>query len=138
AMPSSLKPLWPSARRQHDPPLNYVDMNPLNAALLKQYPDAYDRIRELMTWYGSGAGPWSGFPGYEEIAEKLLLQYPNAELIKAVEGRTLSEAELEGAARILGGWRPVPDATPIPADLRETLLNHCLQSKDQGKIHRAT
>jgi hypothetical protein len=136
AIPSSLKPLWAHALSKYNPP-HYPDLKPLNAGLLQQYPDTYERIRALMAWYGSGAGPWSGFPGYEEIAEKLLLQYPNTELIKAVDARDLSEPELEGAARILGGWRPVSDPTPIPADLRETLLNHCLQSKDEDKVGRA-
>jgi hypothetical protein len=112
-------------------------LKPLNAALAKQYPDTYDRIRALMAWFGSGAGPWSGFPGYEEIAAKLLRQYPTAELIRAVESRNLTDQELEGAARILGSWTPVSDPTPIPADLRRTLLAHCLLSSDQDKVERA-
>jgi len=90
-----------------------------------------------MAWFGSGAGPWSGFPGYEEIAEKLLRQYPTTELIRAVESRNLTNQELEGAARILGGWTPIPDDTPIPAELRRTLLDHCLKSSDQDKVERA-
>jgi hypothetical protein len=137
AMPSSLKPLWSSAVNQYNPPDKFPDLKPLNAALLKQYPNAYDRIRALMAWFGSGAGPWSGFPGYEQIAEKLLRQYPAAELIKAVENRSLRDQELEGAARIFGNWTPVPDHTPIPAQLRQKLLEHCLKSKDQDKVERA-
>jgi len=137
AMPSSLKPLWSSAVNQYNPPGEFPDLKPLNASLLKQYPDAYDRIRALMAWFGSGAGPWSGFPGYEQIAEKLLRQYPAAELIKAVENRNLSDQELEGAARIFGSWTPVSDPTPVPSQLRQTLLEHCLKSKDQDKVERA-
>ena len=137
AMPSSLKPLWSSAVSQYTPPEKFPDVKPLNAALLKQYPDANDRIRALMAWFGSGAGPWSGFPGYEQIAEKLLRQYPAAELIKAVENRNLSDQELEGAARIFGSWTPVPDPTPVPSHLRQMLLEHCLKSKDQDKVERA-
>jgi len=137
ALPSSLKPLWSNAVRQYDPPTNSPDLNPLNAALVKEYPDTYDRIRALMAWFGSGAGPWSGFPGYEEIAEKLLRQYPTPELIEAVEGRNLTGPELEGAARILGSWTPVSDPTPIPVDLQRTLLEHCLKSSDQDKVERA-
>ena len=135
-MPSSLKPLWPEALKQYDPP-KYPNLEPLNLALEKEYPDRDNRILALMAWYGSGAGPWSGFPGYEEIAEKLLRQYPTAVLIKVVEGRNLTDQELEGAARILGGWTPVPDPTPIPADLRRTLLEHCLKSADRDKVERA-
>jgi len=135
-MPSSLKPLWPEALKQYDPP-KYPNLEPLNLALEKEYPDRDNRILALMAWYGSGAGPWSGFPGYEEIAEKLLRQYPTAVLIKVVEGRNLTDQELEGAARILGGWTPVPDPTPIPADLRRSLLEHCLKSADRDKVERA-
>jgi len=137
AMPSSLKPLWAKARSQYNPPIEFPDLKPLNAALEKQYPETYDRICALMAWFGSGAGPWSGFPGYEEIAEKLLRQYPTTELIRAVESRNLTNQELEGAARILGGWTPIPDDTPIPAELRRTLLDHCLKSSDQDKVERA-
>jgi hypothetical protein len=137
AMPSSLKPLWSNALRQYNPPTNFPDLKPLSAALVKQYPDAYARICALMAWFGSGAGPWSGFPGYEEIAAKLLLQYPNTELIRAVDSRNLSDQELEGSARILGSWRPIPDRTPIPPGLRQTLLDHCLKSSDQDKVGRA-
>lgn len=136
AVPSSLKPLWSNARRQYDPPAKVSDLNPLNAALVKQYPDTQDRIRALMARFGSGAGPWSGFPGYEEIAEKLLRQYQTTELIRAVENRNLTNQELEGAARILGGWTPVRNQTPIPAGLRQILLNHCRESLDQEKVAR--
>jgi hypothetical protein len=137
AIPSSLRPLWPQALRQYDPPSKYPDLQPLNTALRKQYPDPQVRIRALMAWFGSGEGPWSGFPGYEEIAEKLLRQYPTEELINAVDGRNLSDQELEGAARILGGWTPVPNKAPIPEKLRKTLLDHCLKSSDQDKVERA-
>jgi len=137
AIPSSVRPLWANALRQYNPPTRLPDWEPLNIALANQYPNTPDRIRALMAWYGSGAGPWSGFPGYEEIAEKLLRQYPTADLIGAVENSNITKQELEGAARILGGWTPVPDRTPIPAGLRRTLLDDCLESSDQDKQQRA-
>jgi len=90
-----------------------------------------------MAWFGSGSGPWSGFPGYEEIAARLLRQYPTPELIKAVDSRPLTDQEVEGAARILGSWTPASDLTPIPADLRRILLEHCLKSPDQDRVERA-
>jgi len=136
-MPSSLRPLWGNARRQYNPPILLPDMNPLDAALVKQYPEPSDRIRALLSWFGSGAGPWSGFPGYEEIAAKLLREYPTSELIRAAQAGPLNEQELEGTARILGSWKPVPDPTPIPAELRRILLEHCLKSSDEDKLERA-
>jgi hypothetical protein len=137
AMPSSLKPLWSKALSQYQPPTEFPDLKPLNDALVNQYPDPYDRIRALIAWFGSGAGPWSGSPGYEEIAAGLLHQYPTSELIRAVESRNLTDQELEGAAKILASWTTVPDRTPIPAELRRTLLNHCLKSSDQDKVAAA-
>jgi hypothetical protein len=137
AMPASLRPLWSKARSQYNPPLEFPDLRPLNAALAQQYPEADDRIRALLAWFGSGAGPWSGFPGYEEIAAKLLRQYPTEEAIRAVEGRSLSDQELEGTARLLGSWTPIPDRTPIPTELRRALLDHCLRSSDRDKKDRA-
>jgi hypothetical protein len=136
-MPSSLKSLWSKTLSQYNPPSNFPDLKPLNAALLKQYPDTNERIRALMAWFGSGARPWSGFPGYEEIAQKILRPYPTAELIGAVDGRSLNDEEVEGAARILGSWTPIPDHTPIPPGLRQILLDHCLRSSDQDKVDRA-
>ena len=105
--------------------------------LKRQYPVTDDRIRALTAWFGSGSGPWSGFPGYEEIAARLLRQYPTPELIKAVDGRPLTDQEVEGAARILGSWTPASDLTPISVDLRRILLEDCLKSPDQDKVERA-
>lgn len=138
AMPSSLRPLWPMALKQYQPWLQKdLELAPFNEALVKEYPDGDVRIRALMAWYGSGAGPWSGFPAYEEVADRLLRQYSTEALMKAAQGRTLTEQELEGAARILGGWRRVPDHTLIPEELRRTLLEHCLKSSDPDKVERA-
>lgn len=137
AMPASIRALWPDTLKHYQPPTESPDLGVLNAALGKQYSDTDERIRALMAWFGSGAGPWSGFPGYEEIAEKLLRQYPTAELVKAVENRDLSEQELEGAARIFGGWTPDPNRAVIPEPLKSVLLEHCLKSPDQDKVERA-
>ena len=138
AMPSSLKPLWPKTLKQYNPSINVdPDLKPLNLALQKQYPDRNDRIRALLTWFGSGAGPWSGYPAYEDIAEKLLRQFRTEDLIKIAEDSNLTDQQLEGAARIFGSWTPVPDPTPIPADLRRTLLEHSLKSGDEDKVQRA-
>jgi hypothetical protein len=136
AMPSSLKPLWSKAQAEYDPP-KFPDLKPLDATLKAQYPDMHDRIRALLAWFGSGAGPWSGFPGYEEIAAKLLREYSTPDLIAAVQNRKLSDEEVEGAARILGSRTPVSDKTPIPPELRRVLLDHCLKSSDQDKVARA-
>jgi len=139
AMPESLRPLWP--RVAQNMPGETTDTKALDSALARQFPDAPIRIRSLLGWYGSGAGPWSGFPMYEDVAERMLLEYQTAELLDALHGVTLSEAETEGAARLFGGWsfkssRP-GDRTMIPADLKRMLLEHSLKSSDQDKLDRA-
>ncbi len=93
------------------------------------------------TQTGSGAGPWSGYPAYESVAEQMLLEYPTPELVAAVSGRQLSEEEMEGAARLFGGWefnrsRPSDNAL-IPDDLKTNLLEHSLRSTDEDKRNRA-
>ena len=140
AMPESLRPLWPRVV-QNMQPGETTDTKALDSAMTRQFPDAPTRIRALLAWYGSGAGPWSGFPMYEEIAERMLLEYQTAGLLDSLHGATLSEAETEGAARLFGGWsfkssRP-GDRAMIPADVKRILLEHSLKSSDQDKLDRA-
>jgi hypothetical protein len=71
AMPNSIKPLWEDAIGN----FGEVDTKPLINALKKEMPDQTRRILALLEWFGSGAGPWSGFPSYESAAEKMLLEY---------------------------------------------------------------
>jgi hypothetical protein len=136
AMPASLRPLWPAADRSFDP-----DVAPLRRALAEQYPARNDRVVALFSWYGSGAGPWSGFPAYESIAEKMLLDYSTAELIAAIETVELTQAQTEGVARLFGGWefsqlRP-NERQLLPAELKARLLKHSLASADEDKRGRA-
>ncbi|MGA3135786.1 MAG: hypothetical protein ABSC88_07315 [Terracidiphilus sp.] len=138
AMPSSIVQLWPSVR----PDVLYkYDTRLLEEAISKEFPDTRARILRLMAWYGSGAGPWSGFPVYEVVPEQMLLEYSTPELVEAVAGANLSEQEIEGAARLFGGWefnksRPKDNAL-LPADIKRVLLEHSLKSTDEDKLTRA-
>jgi hypothetical protein len=138
AMPKSIKPLW------DDVPWTQFNPNvaPLRSALAQEFPDARQRILVLFAWYGSGAGSWSRFPKYEEIAETLLLEYPTPELIASLETETLTEPQLEGAARLFGRYtfgyiRPDEDRGALPAPLKKKLLDHSLKSTDEDKLLRA-
>lgn len=95
-MPKSLRRFWTDEMRQGSLP---ADLKPLRAPLMREFPDATRRILALFNWYGSSAGPWSGFPSYEEIPEQLLLDFPTAELIAAIEGAERTDFELKGASR---------------------------------------
>lgn len=137
AMPGSLKPLWNVALRNVLSP----EVQPLRSALAGQFPDTRARILALYAWFGSGSGPWSGFPSYESVAERLLLDFPTDKLIATASGTRLSEQQTEGAARLFAGWtlyteRP-EDRDSVPPDLRKLLLEHTLKSKDEDKVARA-
>jgi hypothetical protein len=137
AMPKSVRPFWEQATRDETSP----NVEPLRAALAKEFPDTRQRILALFSWYGSGDGPWSGFPSYEIAAEELLLDMPTPDLVAAAQTDNLSDPQLEGAARLFGGWhfsqRRPDDRKTCPATLKKKLLDHSLQSKDEDKLGRA-
>jgi hypothetical protein len=141
AMPESLASLWPPIDKGIPMGPPKFEIAPLDVALSKVFPDKLTRILKLMTWFGSGAGPWSGYPSYESIAEQMLLEYSTPELLAAVSGETLDDREAEGAARLFAGWsfsktRPNDNAL-LPDDLKRRLLSHSLESTDEDKRERA-
>jgi hypothetical protein len=128
-MPEPLRPLKEQA-------MTYMfgaDVNPLRATLQEGMPDGPTRILALLSWYGSGDGPWSGFPAYEEAAEKLLLDYSTSEILAAIEVFQLTHAETEGAARLFGGWtfsRERPgDLELLPVALKEALAGALVEEQ---------
>jgi hypothetical protein len=136
-IPSSARAIWTDEMFQEPT----IDSQVFKAPLAKQFPDTRERILALLKWFGSGEGQWSGFPSYESVPEELLLEYPTADLIAAVQSTTLDEQQIEGAARLFGGWefshqRP-NDLKLFSAALKQKLLKHSLQSKDQDKRSRA-
>lgn len=137
AMPKSVRPLWEKAVRDGI----FPNVKPLRAALAKEFPDTRQRILALFSWYGSGAGPWSGFPSYESAAEELLLDIPTPDLIAAAQADSLTEAQIEGAARLFGGWgfshRRPDDRKTLPDALKKKLLDHSLKDTDEDKLGRA-
>jgi hypothetical protein len=141
AMPDGLRPLWPKLKADMvtGPPL--PDVKTLDIALAQEFPDTHQRIRRLLYWYGSGEGPWSGFPMYEGVAEEMLLEYSTPELLAAIQDQRLGNSEIEGAARLLGGWefnrRRPDDNSLIPTELKKRLLEHSLKSSDEDKVGRA-
>ena len=138
AMPASLQPFWDDMRDSEWPDF---DLAPLRGPLAKQLPVTADRVRALFRWYGSGAGPWSGYPAYEDAAAHLLLEYPIDDLLAVADAPELDAAELEGAARLLAGWdfsqRRADDLLKLPPPLKARLLAHSLTSGDRDKRGRA-
>ena len=157
AMPVSLRPFWDqmmqtgfgfntfypdsvsSAASAGEPQASPA--SPMMQALEGEFPNADERVQAVLNWYSQGAGPWSGFPAYEQAAETLLLEFPTPLIIAALEHHNLTTEHLEGAARYFAGWefnRSKPqDRETIPTSLKEQLLAHSLQSADQDKMKRA-
>jgi hypothetical protein len=159
AMPACLQPYWDQMRSFAGGMLTFVPsaqqgqggsgqtedapggLAPLLQALEGQFPDPDERVLALLEWYGSGKGPWSGYPAYEGVAEQLLLHFPTEQLVAALTRHPLSERHLEGSARYFAGYqfntyRP-DEAQQIPQELRERLLEHTQGPPDEDKVQRA-
>lgn len=138
AMPKSLRRFWPKMRDEITPT---PEVKKFRAPLAREYPEVRQRILALFKWYGSGAGPWSGFPTYEEAPELLLLEFSMNELVDAAQQNQLSDVQLEGAARFFAGWdlskAHAKDLKLLPPDLKKKLLDHSLKSHDTDNQERA-
>ncbi|HSF81475.1 MAG TPA: hypothetical protein VLA49_09590 [Anaerolineales bacterium] len=114
---------------------------PLLEVLAVAYPQVEARILALLQWYGSGLGPWSGFPAYESVAEGLLLAFPLDQLLAALTHPQLAPAQLEGAARFFAGYDfskyRAAEIKLLPADLKQQLLEHSFKTEDDDRIQRA-
>jgi hypothetical protein len=137
AIPNPIKPLWKDAIGNYGD----VDTKALISALRKGMPDKAQRILALLEWYGSGAGPWSGFPSYEDAAEKMLLEYTTKEIITAMQSTELTTAQVEGGARLFGGWtffKKRPNGlNEVPQEIKKMFWNHVKSTEDEDKFGRA-
>lgn len=114
---------------------------PLASVLEDAFPDQRERALVLLEWFGHGAGPWSGFPSYERLPEKLLLALPIDSLLDALHSENLTTAQLEGAARLFAGWdfrqTRKHDLNRLAPPDRKKLLEQGLRSTDRDKQARA-
>lgn len=70
AAPPEVRPFLEKIAPESLPPSQEKSAcEPAMRALEAAYPSAKDRIGRLFAWYGSGAGPWSGYPSYEHVAD---------------------------------------------------------------------
>jgi hypothetical protein len=137
AMPKALGEVWSSAFGE----FGRVDLDPLRSQLERSMPDRGERILALLEWFGSGSGPWSGFPSYEMAAENLLLDFSTIEILSATRSKKLSPTQTEGAARLFAGWsfteqRP-EGLKELPEALKKDLWLHIQNTKDNDKLRRA-
>jgi hypothetical protein len=96
---------------------------------------------DLLTWYGSGRGPWSGYPGYEDLPLRLLLRLPTDAIVRSLETDLIDARRLEGAARLFASreFRQAREAdlTALPTDLRQRLLAHVRSTGRPDNLSRA-
>ncbi|MCO7187408.1 MULTISPECIES: hypothetical protein [unclassified Pseudoalteromonas] len=137
AMPSSVRAVWAEALT----PYGTRDTQRLMTLFTAAIPDKRLQVLALLKWFGSGAGPWSGYPSYENVARKMLFNYSTANIISIINSTQLSTAQTEGAARFFGGWdfsqkRP-DDLEKMPDTLKEQLWEHVSSTMDKDKLARA-
>jgi hypothetical protein len=150
-MPQDLRPLWHNILQN---PLWWqlttdavkVSAKTLEPVLANEYPDVNQRIRSLFSWFGSGAGQWSGCYAWEDVPSNMLLEYSGAQFVSALQGKPVTDAEAEGAVRFFVGYtpgalfRPPEDRTLInqlPDELKKSLVDHLAKTGDQEKLELA-
>ena len=95
----------------------------------------------LLGWFGSGAGPWSGYPSYESVPEELVLHYPTQVLVEALTATTPTAPQVAGAARYFAGWdfrqKKKDDGRLLPAGLKHQLLRAAAATGLADNVERA-
>lgn len=126
AMPEALRPLAGSLTNEHGlPRADQVDS--ARAALLATLGSEVAAVRALLRWYGAGAGPWSGFPAYETVAERLLVTFSSTTLVAALDG-DLEGQQLTGAARHCAGWHFRKQRRALPTTVVDRLHAHLVDA----------
>lgn len=151
AMPPEVRPLWPEILRnplwwQIPPDAAKASARVLDPVLANEYPNVNQRIRSLFSWFGSGSGHWSGYYAWEDVPSRMLLEYSAGQLVDAMQGEPLTDAEAKGAVRFFvvytpgALFRPPEDRTLIaqlPDELKKTLLADVARTGDQEKLEMA-
>jgi len=115
-----------------------VNVETLNNKFKSCNPDKFKRILVLLKWYGSGKGPWSGYPSYEEDAEKMLLKYSTKDILDTVKSASLSNVQKEGLARLFAGYYfRKQRKDKIPKKIKYMLWEYIKTTKDKDKLERA-
>jgi hypothetical protein len=135
AMPECLLPHWEQMRRAEIVPTI------LHLTLVRAIPEPVAHIRALLSWFGNGAGPWSGYPSYEQVAEELLMLEQTPAIVRSLEVTPLMPPLIAGAARYFASLhfrktRP-NELHLIPERLKAEFLAHGLASASADVRARA-
>lgn len=115
-----------------DPMLQMLDR--ARADLLEASADEGRAVMALLAWYGRGAGPWSGYPAYEDIPLLLLQSFPATSIVMALETYAVRLEHLEGGARF---FQSRSKASLVPLELRRRLLEHVRATPFPDNVVRA-
>lgn len=131
AMPRSLQPFFDDMRRTGG-----RSRPEWTAAIEAELPDPVERAGVLLDLYGSGVGPWSGYPSWESVPEELLLAMPLPVLVDAL-ARAFTPRRCDGAIRLFCSWSFRPRRKELrkklPEDVRVHLLAHARALPDEEK-----
>lgn len=111
------------------------------AAIEREFPDPVERTKVLLELFGSGIGLWSGYPIWESVPEKMLLNYPLDVLFSAISS-SQTPALYEGAVRLFCSWdfgkRRRKLRKRIPPELRQALLAYAVNHRDAYEVGQLT
>ena len=69
------------------------------------------------------------------------MEYRIEEIVSAVENNQLTAEQVEGTARLFGGWdfsqKHPKGLEQVPADIKRLLWDHVKDTKDEDKLGRA-
>lgn len=138
SMPECFLPFWDKMDDNRNPEVHEALLKALRAAV----PSQEAQSLALLAWFGSGEGPWSGYPSYERVPEMLLLHYPTKLLIDVLTSSTVTESQLLGASRYFAGWgfrraRPA-DQNLLSASLKLRLLEAVRKTGIANNVESAT
>jgi hypothetical protein len=120
--------------------LNEEDVNECLAVLRATIGNDDEIAVALLRWFGSGAGPWSGFPCYEDVPEALLVGLGTRQVLSSVASRPIDEPTLGGLARYFGSHehrkKRRVDLRTVPAELRDRMVALLVRQGDEGNVER--
>jgi hypothetical protein len=124
AMPSGFLKFWEQAV---DYNMGTENIPVLAARIQELLPQKNKQILALLKLYGSGDGPWSGYPSYEGAIGELLIKYNMKEIQRAIDSTTLDKAQLEGFSRLICSYSFVKkygEFKEVPKKLNDQILKY--------------
>lgn len=128
-MPASLRPVWATEGGIRQTP--FWELRPQwRAALVREFPDAVERTRALLVWFGAGEWGSGTETALDGITERLLMDETDEALAVAIEENAADALVREGAARMVCGWQFDQRGRSLPDRQKALLREHVGASVD--------